>query len=81
MMIDYAQNGIDAYFILQVINEDPTSSLGKQTVILTDVNLDEAEVAKLDTEADFLDQSMNFTFSGVDMPDEFKELNSKNSKN
>lgn len=76
MMIDYAKDGIDVYFKLQVINEDPTSSLGRQTVTLIDVNLDEAEIAKLDTEADFLDQSMNFTFSGVEMPDKFKELNS-----
>lgn len=75
MMIDYAKNGVDTYFKLQVINEDPTSGIGKQTVTLIDVNLDEAEIAKLDTEADFLDQTMNFTFSDVEMPDEFKALN------
>lgn len=74
MMIDYAKNGVDQYFKLQVINEDPTSGIGKQTVTLIDVNLDEAEIAKLDTEADFLDQTMNFTFSDVEMPDEFKAL-------
>ena len=76
MMINYAKKGIDQYFKLQLINEDPTSSIGRQTVTLIDVNLDEAEIAKLDTEADFLDQSMNFTFSDVDIPDEFKDLDS-----
>lgn len=76
MMVDYAKSGVDKYFKLQLINEDPTSSIGRQTVVLIDVNLDEAEIAKLDTEAEFLDQSMNFTFSDVEMPDEFKELNS-----
>ena len=75
MMIDYAKNGIDQYFKLQLINDDPTSKIGRQTVTLLDVNLDEAEIAKLDTDADFLDQTMNFTFSDVDMPDEFKALN------
>lgn len=75
MMIDYAKDGTDTYFKLQVINEDPTSSIGKQTVTLIDVNFDEAEIAKLDTEANFLDQTMNFTFSDVEMPDEFSELN------
>lgn len=75
MMIDYAKNGIDTYFKLQVINEDPTSGIGKQTVTLIDVNLDEAEIAKLDTDAEFLDQTMSFTFSDVEMPDEFKPLN------
>lgn len=75
MMVDYAKKGIDTYFKLQAINEDPTSSIGKQTVVLIDVNFDEAEVAKLDTEADFLDQTMNFTFSDIELPDEFNELN------
>ena len=77
MMIDYAKNGTDTYFKLQIINEDPTSSIGKQTVTLIDVNFDEAEIAKLDTESDFLDQTMNFTFSDVETPDEFDELNKK----
>ena len=74
MMIDYAKSGADQYFKLQITNEDPTSSIGKQIVTLTDVNLDEAEVAKLDTEAQFLDQQMNFTFSDVDMAKEFNAL-------
>ena len=76
MMIDYTKTGVDVYFKLQLINDDPTSGIGKQTVVLMDVNLDESEISKLDTGADFLDQSMNFTFSDVEMPDEFKELNS-----
>lgn len=74
MMIDYAKNGVDQYFKLQISNEDPTSSIGRQTVTLIDVNLDDAEIAKLDTDAQFLDQQMNFTFSDVDMPEEFKPL-------
>ena len=76
MMIDYVKSGIDQYFTLQVINNDPTSGIGRQTVNLYDVNLDESEVAKLDVDADFLDQSMNFTFSDIDMTDEFAPINS-----
>lgn len=74
MMIDYAKNGTDQYFTLQIINVDPTSGIGRQTINLYDVNLDESEIAKLDTDADFLDQSMNFTFSDVDMTDEFTDI-------
>lgn len=75
MMIQYAKTGVDKYFTLQIVNEDPTSKIGRQTVNLYDVNLDESEIAKLDTEAEFLDQSMNFTFSDVDMDDEFSDIN------
>ena len=75
MMIEYAKTGKDQYFKLQVINEDPTSAIGRQTVTLIDVNIDEADIAKLDTEAEFLDETINFTFSDVDMPEEFAEIN------
>lgn len=74
MMVDYAKTGKDQYFALQIINDDPTSSIGKQTVNLYDVNLDESEVAKIDVDADFLDQSMNFTFSDIDLQDRFGAL-------
>ena len=81
MMIDYAKNGIDTYFTLVIENKDPTSSkLGAQKITLSDCNLDEAEVAKLDTEAEFLDESMNFTFSGIDINESFNDLNNNYSK-
>lgn len=75
MMINYAKTGKDTYFKLKIINSDPTSSIGSQNVTLIDVNLDEAEIAKLDTEAEFLDESMNFTFSDVDLEKEFTDIN------
>ena len=74
MMIDYTKTGKDEYFKLQVTNEDPTSQIGKQRVTLIDVNLDEAEIAKLDVDADILDQSMAFTFSDVILNEEFSDL-------
>lgn len=74
MMIKYAATGQDVYFSLEVVNEDPSNKakIGSQKIILMDVNLDEAEIAKLDVDADFLDQSMNFTFSDVSIPEKFK---------
>lgn len=75
MLIEYAKTGKDVYFKLQASNEDPTSSIGRQTITLLDVNLDDSEIAKLDTEAQFLTESINFTYSGVEIPEEFTELN------
>ena len=40
MMLEYIKTGRDTYFDIQVINEDPTSSVGKQTVVLKKVNID-----------------------------------------
>ena len=72
-MLKYVKEGVDTYFKLTFTNEDPTAeNTGKQVITLIDVNLDDAEIAKLDTEATFLDQQMNFTFSDIDMSEEFK---------
>lgn len=71
MMIDYAKTGKDEYFMLQATNEDPTSTIGRQTVTIKEVNLNEADIAKLDTESEYLQQTLGFTFSDVDMPDKF----------
>lgn len=64
MMIDYIKTGKDTYFDIQITNEDPTSSIGKQTIALTGVNLDEVTLAKLDVGAEVLDEDIAFTFSG-----------------
>lgn len=75
MMIDYAKTGVDTYFTLTITNDDPTSSIGKQRIVLQDVNMDDSEVAKLDTDAEFLDQQMNFTFADIDLLEAFKGIN------
>lgn len=74
VMSNYANEHMDMYFQLQIVNEDATSNLGRQDITLEDVNLDEAEIAKLDVDADFLEQSMNFTFSGFSINGSFSEL-------
>lgn len=74
MMMDYIRTGKDVYFKLQVTNSDPTSQIGKQRITLIDVNLDEAEIAKLDVDSDILDQSMAFTFSDALLNEEFSDL-------
>jgi hypothetical protein len=74
MMVDYARTGVDQYFKLQVTNDDPTAEIGKQRLTLIDVNLNGAELAKLDVESDILDQSMDFTFSDMVLNEEFSEL-------
>ena len=74
MVIDYCKTGKDVYFSLLVTNEDPTSSIGKQRVKLMDCNLDSAVIAQLDVDADFLESSANFTFSDVDLLDQFASL-------
>lgn len=71
MMLDYIKTGKDTYFDMQVINEDPGSSIGKQTVVLKNVNLDSVIMAKIDVDSELLDEEVNFTYDDVDILDNF----------
>lgn len=70
----YKQTGEDIYFDIQVTNYDPTSSVGRQTVILKDCNLDGGLLAKFDADAEYLDEDMDFTFEDFEIPEKFTLL-------
>lgn len=74
MLYKYMTQGIDTYFDMQVTNEDPTSTVGRQTVILKDCNIDEGIIAKIDADADYLDEEISFTFEGMELPEVFSIL-------
>jgi hypothetical protein len=75
MLIDYAKTGKDLYFDIVVKNEDPTSTVGSQKIKLGQCNIDGGDIAKVDVDADLLDTSVNFTFSQVDVLEQFKPYN------
>lgn len=74
MMKQYKDTGEDVYFDIQVTNEDPTSSVGRQTVILKDCNIDGGILTKFDADAEYLDEDMDFTFEDFEMPEAFTLL-------
>ena len=71
LMLDYIKNGRDIYFDVTVTNEDPSSSIGKQTTVLRNVNLDKVIMANFDVDAEALDEEISFTYDDVDMLDKF----------
>lgn len=70
----YKNDGIDTYFTIMVTNEDPTSAVGRQTVIFKDCNLDGGILAKFDADADYLDEDFDFTFEDFEIQETFKPL-------
>lgn len=74
LMKRYKDTGEDVYFDIQVTNEDPTSSVGRQTVILKDCNMDGGILTKFDADADYLDEDMDFTFEDFEIPEAFTNL-------
>lgn len=75
LMERFNKTGEDVYFDIQVTNEDPTSSVGRQTVILKDCNIDGGVLAKFDADGEYLDEDIDFTFEDFEIPEKFKMLN------
>ncbi len=73
MIIDYIKKGKVTYFDIQVKNEDLSSTAGKQTTVLKNCLLNGAILTKLDIEADYLDEDIEFTFEDADIPDTFSD--------
>lgn len=74
LLYRYAKTGQDFYFDMQVTNEDPTSTIGRQTVILKGCNIDGGILAKLDADADYLEEDFDFTFDDFEIPEKFAVL-------
>ena len=74
LLYKFKETGEDTYFDIQITNEDPTSSVGRQTVILKDCNIDGGVLAKFDADAEYLDEDMDFTFEDFEIPEKFSLL-------
>lgn len=74
LMERYKNTGEDVYFDIQITNEDPTSTVGRQTTILKDCNIDGGVLAKFDADAEYLDEDMDFTFEDFEIPETFSML-------
>lgn len=74
LMLRYKNTGEDIYFDIQVSNEDATSSVGRQTVVLKDCNMDGGLLTKFDADAEYLDEDMDFTFEDFEIPEKFTLL-------
>ena len=58
----FQETGEDLYFDMQITNEDPTSEIGRQTIILYDCNWDSMTLAAFDADNDdYLTESIDFT--------------------
>lgn len=71
--IKYINEGIDAYYEMVVTNEDPSSDIGSQSVVLTGVNFDNTVIAKIDINSTELDEQINFTYQGANILEKFKD--------
>lgn len=74
MLLEFKNTGIDPYFEMQITNEDPQSTIGRQTIVVKDCNLDGGLLAAFDAAGDTLEESVEGTYEDFDMPEEFAEM-------
>lgn len=71
----FQQTGEDLYFDMQITNEDPTTSIGRQTVILKNCNTDSMLLAAFDADSDdVLTESLDFTAESFLLQEKFKTM-------
>jgi hypothetical protein len=69
------ETGEDLYFDMQITNEDPTTEIGRQTIILYGCNFDSVILAAFDADSDdTLTESLDFTAERFEMPEAFKVM-------
>ena len=70
----YQKTGVMPYFEIQVTNEDPTSAVGRQTIIHHDCLCDTFTLAKFQAGEELLEEDLSGTFESWDMPESFAGL-------
>lgn len=74
LMARFKETGEDVYFTIQVTNDDPTSSAGKQIMIFDGCNIDGGILAKFDADGEYLDEDVDFTFEDFSINTPFNVL-------
>ena len=69
--INYLKSGKIPMITIKVTNEDPASTIGRQSTLLKYVIFDSVVIAKLDIESETLDEDVDFTFADADLLDMF----------
>lgn len=70
----YQKTGVMPYFEIQVTNEDPTSAVGRQTIIHHGCLCDTFTLAKFQAGEELLEEDLSGTFESWDMPETFNPL-------
>jgi len=63
----YLKTGQLPYFTLQITNDDPSTSVGVQTVAFYNVKLQSVPIAVLDADAEFLTADVSFSFTSFEV--------------
>lgn len=67
MVQEYIKTGKIPYFDLQVENDDPSTSVGKQTVVYYNCKLSKVPLSILDADSDFIEEEVGFSYTNIEV--------------
>ena len=70
--IQYLKTGTVPEITIKITNDDPASSIGRQSTLIKNILFDSIVIAKLDIESETLDEDVDFTFDDADLLEQFK---------
>lgn len=70
---NYIKTGQLPYFTLQVTNDDPSTSVGTQTVAFYNVKLQRVPIAILDADVEFLTEEVSFSYTSFEILEAFND--------
>lgn len=71
MWLSYKDSGVMPSMDIQITNEDPISSAGRQTIILKNCLSNGGVITKFDADTQVLTEEITGTFDDWEMPEEF----------
>ena len=73
LLQQYLKTGKLPYFTLQIRNDDPSTSVGTQTAALYNCKLTKVPVAMLDSDSDWLEEEVTFSYTGLEVLEYFHD--------
>ena len=74
----FKNSGEMVYFDIQVTNSDPTSAVGRQTIILKNCLMEGGILTKFNADEEILSEDISGTFDDWEMPEKFGLLSGMN---
>lgn len=71
MLQTYLKTGTLPYFTIQITNDDPSTTVGTQTVALYNCKLSKVPVAMLDADAELLEEEVTFSYTNLEVLNAF----------
>lgn len=70
---DYVDYGFLPVVTLKLVNRDPSTTVGGQSVILNNVKIEKIPLVKMDAEADWLEMDVSFSFTDFAVEEYFQQ--------